>query len=96
MAKTPDRSKMDVLSDFMNELGSFLKRLYVIYHGDRYLRDNLLKAVDLPSNQKMLRNRVPRTSEQAFNRISNGFYNKKRTEGSSIALWADTIKVGEN
>lgn len=42
MDRSPDRSQMDLFLEFVAELTSLQKQLYVRYHGERYLRDQLL------------------------------------------------------
>lgn len=66
---------------------SLHKQLDVRYYGDRYLRYQLLTAVDIRYVQITLRARIPRTSEQAINRFSNGLSDKRRTAGSTCANW---------
>lgn len=89
MAKTPDRSQMEVFLDFIADLVEPLKQLDSNYHVERYLTDQILNTFDVQSIQIFLRNRIPRTYDQAINRIANGLSDKRQTDGSTMAHWTN-------
>lgn len=62
---------------------SLQKQLDTPYHKDRFLRDRLLTAVDIPNILTTLRDRMPRTSQQAVNRIANQLCDKPKSAGSA-------------
>lgn len=53
------------------------------YHSDTLLRDRLLTAVDIPVIQSGLRNRVPRSIQQAKNLVAIQLREHKRSVGSA-------------
>lgn len=86
--KHPDQSQMEVFQSFTSRLMQLQKQLDLPYHGDRYLRDQILTAVDIPSIQMVFRDKIPRTAEQAINRIANRLSEQRNTAGSSVAYMA--------
>lgn len=61
------------------------KQLENCYHGDRYLRDQLMTAIDITSVQDSLKDRVPRGAQQLVNRVANRLSEKIRMAGSTLA-----------
>lgn len=53
------------------------------YHNDQFFRDRLLTAVEIPSIQQSLRDRLPRSSQIAINRIANQFSDHEKTSGTA-------------
>lgn len=70
--------------DFTAQMMQLQKQLDIPYHEDSFLRDQLLTAVDIPGIQTSLRDRIPRTSEQAVNRIENRLSEKKEAAGRTV------------
>lgn len=66
------------------------KQLDTTYHADRYLRYQLLIAVDVPHIVTSLRQRIPRASEQAISRTMNRLSYMKKSAGSAVSLFTDT------
>lgn len=85
MAKSPKESEVSVFRTFVAKLMSLQKQLDPSYHDDSFLRDRLLTAVDLPAVQVTLRDRMPRSSQQAVNRIANQLCDRPRSAGSIAA-----------
>lgn len=58
------------------------------YKGDIniYLRDILLTAVNIPSIQDSILERVPRTSHHLINSVGNRLSDRPKTDGFSSAL----------
>lgn len=93
MSKRPDDSEVAVFRDFVARLMALQKQLDTSYHADRFLRDRLLTAVDLPALQTTLRDRIPRSSHQAVQRIANQLSDKKGSAGSTVAMIAGSSPI---
>ena len=63
MNEEPDESEVTIFRKFTASLMSLQNQLDDSYHDDQFLRDRLLTAVDIPSIQSSLRDRLPRTSQ---------------------------------
>ena len=85
MNEDPGESEATVFRKFTAALMSLQNQLDVTYHEDKFLRDRLLTAVDIPSIQSSLRDRLPRTSQQAINRVAIQLSDRKRSAGGSSA-----------
>lgn len=83
MAEEPDESEVTIFRKFVAKLTSLQNQLDPTYQTDQFLRDRLLTAVDIPSIQSTLRDRLPRTSQQTINRVANQLSDKKKTAGSN-------------
>lgn len=57
------------------------------YHSDTFLRDSLLTAVDIPAIQARLRDRFPRSSQQAINRVAIQLSEQKDQPGEHRHAW---------
>lgn len=66
------------------------------YQGDRYLRDRLQEAIDIPSIQDFLKDRPARTSQNLINRVANKLSDRPKTAGSVSANWAAANGKGED
>lgn len=86
MSRNPGESEVVVFRKFVSRLMSLQKELRPNYHSDDILRDRLLTALNIPSIQVTLRDRIPRTSQQAVNRVANQLSDKPRSAGSSLAM----------
>lgn len=71
MEDPPASSEVEVFRIFVSHLMSLQKQLDTHYHTDTFLRDLLLKSVDIPSIQTALRDLMYSTSHQAVNMIAN-------------------------
>ena len=85
MNEDPKESEATVFRNFTASLMSLQNQLDDTYHDDKFLRDRLLTAVDIPSIQSSLRDRLPRTSQQAINRVAIQLSDRKRSAGSNAA-----------
>lgn len=94
MLEIPEDSEVEVLRRFVARIMSLKKQLDSSYHGDRYLRNRLLNAVDIPHIQEALREKMQRYSQQAVNRIENRLSNKPRTAGSVAINYTADIDPG--
>lgn len=82
LSKIPNSSEMEVFLNFTAILSNLQKQLDTPYHADRYFSYQLLTAVDMPDIQAILRDLLPRTSEQSIARIANRMSEKNKTAGS--------------
>lgn len=90
-AKNPNRSQVAVFLDFTSSMMQLQKQLHIPYHEDRFLRDQLPTAGDIPGIHTSLRDRIPRISEQAVNRLANRLSEKRRMAGrNAFILETDT------
>lgn len=71
--------KVQVFRKFFAKLMSLQKQLAPPYHTDSFLGDRLITAIGIPDIQTTLRDRMLRTSNQAFSRISNPFFARQRS-----------------
>lgn len=88
--KHPKDAEVDVFRRFVSKLTSLQQKLDTRYHGDHYLRDRLLTAVDIPEIQGALRDRLPHSSQQAINRVAS-----KLSEAPRTSVTATVHFVGE-
>lgn len=70
MQNNPERSEISVFPSFSMKLSKLQKQLDTHYQHDDILRDQLIIAVDHKEIQKSLREIVPKSSQDATNRIS--------------------------
>lgn len=89
MDEGPTSSDVSVLRKFLSRLMSQQMRLYKTYHSDIFLRDILLTAVDETSMKTNLRDRMPRSSHQAVNRVITILSEVPNLAGSASACIID-------
>lgn len=85
MSAALSQYKTGVFRTFVAKLVSLQTQLDTSYQSDLLLQDRLLTATDVPAIQSTLRDRMPCTSQQAVNRISNKLSDKERLSGRSSA-----------
>lgn len=61
-----DESEVTVFPKCISSLMSLQTQLNSLYHDDRYLRDRLLTAIDIPYIQAALQDRLPRNRQQSI------------------------------
>lgn len=83
-ARNTNRSQVEIFIDFTATMMQLQNQLNIPYLEDRFQRDQLVTAVEIRWIQTSLRDRIPRTSEQAVNRISNPLSEKRKTSGRTI------------
>lgn len=71
MGEKPDDYEITVFRSFVAKLISLQKQRDESYNGDRYIRDRLLTAVDMPLIRDSLRDRVPSTSQKLISSVAN-------------------------
>lgn len=90
---TPDESEVAVFRTLVAQLVLLLKQLESSYHVDRYLRERLIPAVDIPHIRNALRDRVLRMAQQSLQRLASRVGSDARTAGSianaNLTIYAD-------
>lgn len=91
MDRHPDQSRYDVFGTVVNKLTTFQQQLDDRYHGDHFVRDRLLKTLDIPM-QASLRDRMPRSAQYATNYIASKLSEKLKTAGTSTSVNISTAE----
>lgn len=81
MAEKPSELEVYVFRSFVERLMSFYKQLDHSYHTDGFLCDRHLTAVDIPAIHTTLCDRMPRSSQQAVQRVANQLSDKRSSAG---------------
>lgn len=87
MRDKPEQSEIDVFQSFATRAMEIQRQLGEEYQGDRYLRDRLQEAVDIPSIRDFLKDRPARTSQNLINRVANRLSDRPKTAGAVYANW---------
>ena len=82
MNENPDKSEMEVFRKLADRLTNLQRQLDKSYHADHLLRDQLIIAVDLPLIKRSLRERVPRTAQEAIPRVATFLSKEKGSAGA--------------
>lgn len=85
MQESAFESEVSVFLSFVAKIMTLQKKLYAPYHTDGVLRDRLLTAVDLPAFHRTIRDRIPRSSQQAVHRVANKLNDHPRSAESASA-----------
>lgn len=88
MRENQYKSEIRVFRQFSYKMSQLQQQLDKIFQEDTFLREQLIISTDIPNIQKLLRERIPRSSQQAINRIA--------THLSSAPSSAGTFVVQEN
>lgn len=88
MRAKKNESEITAFLSFTARIMSVQKQLDTPCHGDRYLRDSLLTAVDVPKIMESLKERMPRSSQKLINRVSNRFSDKPKTAGTAVVHYS--------
>lgn len=86
MYEKPSLPEVLVFRTFGARLISLQKKVNRKYHTDGFLRDLFLTAVEVPAIQVSLRDHIPRSSNQALNRVANQLSDKINSAGSASAF----------
>lgn len=70
----------------------FKKMLEPRGHSEKFLRDWLVSADDIPSIQVTLRDFTPRTAQKLTNRIANRLSDKSNTAGSVFVNYESSLE----
>lgn len=93
LAQEPKTSELELFKVLVDRNLSIQKQLHSSYHGDKHLRDLLMKGVKLPTIPEVLTDRKPRTSHQLMERVANKRIPKPGRAGTSVSLLCSQEKV---
>lgn len=85
LCPTPYIQRFPFVSSVINILMAIQVQLYEGYKGDKYLRDRLDEAIDIPTLKCYLKDRPARSSQQLINWVAKKLSDRPRTEGSAYA-----------
>lgn len=86
MSTEPGKSELDVFKSFVDRMMELKQQLHSSYHGDRQLRDRIMKSVDISKIQDALTDRPPRTTQQLIERIATKLSHRPKAAGTSSAF----------
>ncbi len=81
MRKTPEKSEISVFPDLSATLARIQRQLHPDYRKDRFLKDQLVAAVDIPHVAKALKEKAPVTAHEATQRIASLLSNEPNCAG---------------
>lgn len=87
MSEKQEESETTVFRECFSRAMEIQEQLDDGYQGDRYLRDRLKEAVDIPEIQSFLKERPARKAQQLINRVANRLSDRPRTAGAVYASW---------
>ena len=90
MQEAPEKSEIEVFRDLSNRLTQIQRQLDKSYRTDNFLRDQLLVAADLTSIKQSMRERVPKTAQEATQRIATFLSSEAGSAGSNAFFNCDT------
>ena len=85
MQKHPSKSEIEVFGMFSDELTKVQHQLHTDYRHDRFLRDQLLVAADIPHVRRSLVDKIPPTAQEAMQRIVALFSSEPSSAGAHLA-----------
>ena len=94
MANDPDKSQMEVFRHVSDELIKTQLQLHEDYRKDRFLRDQLLIAADIPRLRRSLIERIPSTAQEAMQRIATLLSSEPKSAGAFFTNDADAALYG--
>ena len=80
----PDKSELEVFRTLSEELVQTQHQLHADYHLDRFLRDQLLISADIPKLRRSLIEKIPRTAQEAMQRIATLLSSEPRSASAHI------------
>lgn len=95
MQDNPGSSEMEVFQIFAARAMAIQGQLNDGYKGDRYLRDRLQGAIDIPAIKEFLKDRPADTSQQLINRVATHLSGRPRTAGAINANWGMVMDQSE-
>lgn len=78
--KNPDSSEVGELRKFIAQMMRLQKQLDASYHGNRFIHDIILTAVELPLLQSYLKESMPRASQNPSTVLRINFRNTQRRQ----------------
>ena len=70
MQKQPDMSEVEVFGMLPDEMTKIQHQFHSDYRKDRFLRDQLLVAADIPHVRRSFVDKIPLTAQEAMQRIA--------------------------
>lgn len=58
-----------------------------LYKGDRYLKDRLSEAIDIPAIKRFFNDCPPRFTQPLIKRVATQLSDRKKTAGTAYANW---------
>ena len=86
---SPEKSELEVFQKLSDKLVRVQNQLHRDYHHDRFLRDQLIRAADIPHLQHSLNDKVPSSAQEAMHRFANRLSAEPRSAGANIAMEGD-------
>lgn len=84
MEQQPEKSEVAVFTELADKLIKIQHQLHSSYHEDRFLRDQLLVAADLSHLRTSLVDKIPKTAQEAMQRIAALLSSEPRSAGAHI------------
>ena len=85
MQKHPEKSEVEVFGILSDELTKVQHQLHTDYRHDRFLRDQLLVAADIPHVRRSLVDKIPPTAQEAMQRIAALLSSEPKSAGAHLA-----------
>jgi hypothetical protein len=86
MRKEPQNSEFDVFKGMCRLLSTTQRQLHESYHNDRFLKDQIVIAVDIPEIERSLREKAARTSHEVIQRVAALLSNEPRSAGAHFTI----------
>lgn len=83
MEKEPEKSELEVFRNVTDQLTKIQHQLHRSYHDPRFLRDQLLIAADLPHLRRSLIEKIPKTAQEAMQRIATLLSSEPKSAGAN-------------
>jgi hypothetical protein len=84
MRASPEKSELSVFKDVCRLLTKTQRQLHADYHKDRFLRDQIVIAADIPHVERSLREKATASSQEAIQRIAALLSSEPASAGSYI------------
>ena len=82
MRQDPERSELEVFRKLVDKLTSIQRQLHPSYREDRFLRDQLIIAADINQLSNSLREKIPKSAQEAINRIASQLSSDPKSAGA--------------
>ena len=85
MRNQPERSEVEVFKSMCRLLSTTQRQLHESYHKDRFLKDQIVIAVDIPEIERSLREKAAHSSHEVIQRVAALLSNEPRSAGAHFA-----------
>lgn len=79
----PNDSHVEVFQKLFAKFISLQKQNKLSCHGDKFLKDRIMTAVDIPSAHTAIQDRIPTTAQHLTNLLANKLFENPKTAGSA-------------